>query len=130
MHRVKSLWDEVREVAARGGSPVVTFPAACEVIIPPGSPGRPRCHPEGSKRGHGYALTTSSGRPLRCRRRGCQRTLPINATTIVCSTVCADLLRRECSAVLDVLDGRVEARYFAGQRRWNDPWLNEACPVR
>ena len=119
----KSLWTTIAEIAARGGRPIVAFPRACEVIEPRRAVGRPRIHPVGAKRGHEYALTTPSGRPMRCRRRGCQRTLRKDAQSICCSAQCEWLLKSECLDVLDVLDGRVEARHLppywrAHNKRW------------
>jgi hypothetical protein len=35
------------------------------------------------------------------------------------------LLRHECLNILDVLEGRAEAKYFAGARRINDPERNK-----
>jgi hypothetical protein len=125
---MRGLWREVAEIVARGGSPVVTMPVVCEIITPPHPRGRPRLHPEGARRGleTGYALVTSSGRPMRCRHRGCQRTLRKNATAICCSSVCAEQLHRECSDTIDALEGRLNARHFAtfhGCR--HQPWLNQ-----
>ena len=110
---MKSLWTAVAEIAARGGRPTVSLPKALE-IVEHRRPGRPRLYPPGARRGRdtGYSLTTITGRPLRCRRRGCQRTLRKDSTSICCSPTCAFLLRSECEDILDLLDGRVEARHF------------------
>ncbi len=42
---------------------------------------------------------------MRCRRRGCQRKLAKNATSIACSEFCAEVLRQQCLVFLAALDG-------------------------
>jgi hypothetical protein len=103
--RPRSIFDEIDNIVAREGTPLVTLPLACEVVERRPA-GRPRLHPVGAKRGHGYALTTPRGSPMRCCARGCQRTLKKNATAIVCSPACGEWLRRECEELLDILHGR------------------------
>jgi hypothetical protein len=117
MRRVKSLWDEIEEIAARGGTPVVTLPRALEIVESRRPVGRPRVHPVGAKRGHGYALTMPSGRPMRCRRRGCNKTLRKDAESICCSPECEFMLRDQCESFLEVLDGKVAARHLAPWHR-------------
>ena len=63
---------------------------------------------------------------MRCRWRGCSKTLRKSATSICCSPNCEEQLRRECSDTLDALEGRLEPKYFAtfhGCR--HKPWLNK-----
>lgn len=50
---------------------------------------------------------------MRCRARGCRKILGVRATSIVCSAVCEDLLRREIESYLEVLDRKVRARDLA-----------------
>jgi hypothetical protein len=115
--RPRSIWAQVAELVARGRHPVVRLPRACEIVEPSRPRGRPRIHPVGAKRGHGYNLITGSGRPMRCRRPGCARTLKKNATSICCSASCERQLRHDCLDLLDVLDRRVEARHLAPRLR-------------
>jgi hypothetical protein len=109
----KSLWAAIADISNRGGRPTVTLPRACEVIEPRRPVGRPRLHPVGTKRGHGYNLVTGSGRPMRCRARGCSRTLKKSATSICCSRACELVLRSECESYLEVLDGKVDPRHLS-----------------
>lgn len=135
MRVVKSLWTEVMEIARRGGTPTVTLPRACAVIEPRRPVGRPRVNPVGAKRGYGYALVTASGRPMRCRRRGCHRTLRKDAQSICCSPTCEFLLRSECESFLEVLDGKVDPRHLSptlrtlNKKMRYDEWDRRAGPL-
>lgn len=92
---MKSIWSEVAALVARGRHPVVRLPRACEVVEPAHPRGRPRLYAVDARRGRetGYRQTTPCGWPMRGRRRGCQRTLKKNATSICCSETCERELR-------------------------------------
>jgi len=117
--RPGSLWSQIQTIASRGRHPVVTLPRALEIVEPARPRGRPRLYAVGARRGRdtGYSLVTPNGSPMRCRNRGCQRTLKKEATSICCSKTCEEQLRNECLDILDVLDERVEARHLAPRHR-------------
>lgn len=111
-----SLREQLEEVY-RGERAYIVLPKACRIIVRRRR-GRPRVHPVDAHPGHGYALRTASGYPMRCRARGCTKVLPMRATSIVCSYPCEQLLRRQVEEYLAIMNRQMRARelapYFRG----------------
>jgi hypothetical protein len=106
----KSLWDVVDDIVGGGGAPLVTVPAAAE-IIHRRPRGRPRVNPPGD-RFAGWPLRTAKGNPRRCRNFGCSRLLRKNQVDLCCSEYCRGDLRDFCESVLAVLNGTMPATDF------------------
>ena len=115
----KRMWDQVEEMARAGRHPLVTLPKALQIVEPKKARGRPRLRPVGVKGWRwGWTMKTASGQPMTCRRPGCRRYIGKDAETIVCTDPdCHAYLMEYTKAVLDVLEGRVKARYFPFQFR-------------
>ena len=58
----------------------------------------------------GWTMACPSGRPMKCRARGCDRELRKYQADIVCSEACRIQLRAECHTFLAILEGRMDAR--------------------
>jgi hypothetical protein len=104
MREPARIWGDVKAMIEAGKTPIIKLSPGQKVIMRR-PPGRPRVHPLGASRGHGYRWRTPAGRRMTCRTRGCRRLLKKNAIMPVCGTACATALRRQCEIVLGILDG-------------------------
>jgi len=97
----RSTWEEGLFVAS---TPKVIALEAAQEIRPAQKPiGRPRVNPPGERYAT-WPLKTSSGLPMVCRRRGCNRRLRKN-DVLVCSPYCRDELKYFSESVLNVFSG-------------------------
>lgn len=101
----QDLSDLLERRREREAEPIVL--TAAQRVIMRRPPGRPRIHPLGASRGHDYRWTTSSGRRMVCRARGCARVLKKDSPLPVCSEACAQMLRRYCEIMLAAIDGKI-----------------------
>lgn len=105
----KTLWDDVKEIVAKGQHPVIELPPGALVSDPRKRRGRPAYAAYRGSREH-YALTTPGGNRLTCRNIGCKRELRMDTKTITCCQRCENELRERCTILLAILDGKMPAK--------------------
>ncbi len=114
------IWQEVEEAVASGKIPEVRISQAAKVVTPPREIGRPRVRPLGIKNAHywPWKMKTLSGRAMRCRNPGCQRSISAREWSIVCDRPqCFTELLNYVRITLDVLEGRMHAEEYPPQYR-------------
>lgn len=112
----RGLWDQVRDIVKKGGTPSVELPKVCEVVAPKGPPGRPRVVPDGENQDFMGVMKTPMGWRMRCRAFGCSRKLKLTKAGIVCSDKCKRELLQFCLDTIAVLTEKTPPQEYPA--RW------------